>query len=185
MQLAYDRTPTSEPNVFFVKGDLLTHPCDLIIHQTNCLTVTPHGLATEIFKFHPEADLYSKRRAVDGRNLAVEEDRGVPGTAVITGKVAAIFGQWKPGKCQFQPFNKNYPEYSVVETSHRRVLWFSQGLQHLEEQLKNLQVKTVGFPYQIGCGLAGGEWPVYSGVIADFARRNPRLVIDIVVKTPE
>ena len=182
MQLQNDRTPTSEPNVFFVKGDLLTHPCDLIVHQTNCLTTTPHGLATEIFKLYPAADLYSTRRSIDNRNLAVEEDRGIPGTCVIVGRVAAIFGQWRPGKCGSR-YHGNYPEHPSIETTQRRVVWFKQGLQDLEEQLRRLPIKTIGFPYKIGCGLAGGDWMVYLALVADFARRNPKLTVDIVVKS--
>jgi hypothetical protein len=186
MKLATDRVPTSLSNVFFVKGDLLTHPCDLIVHQCNCLTIAPAGLATDIFKAYPEADLYSKRRPMPGQKIAIEEDRSVPGTCVIVGRVAAIFGQWRPGKVGSR-YHYTYPEHPMVETNQRRVFWFQEGLQHMEDQLKDhttkLQaVKIVAFPYLIGCGLAGGDWEVYLALIADFARRNPQLIIDVVVK---
>lgn len=188
MQPEQTRIITSLPNVFFVKGDLLTHPCDLIVHQCNCLTITSAGLATDIFKLYPEADLYSKRRSIPNQKLAIPEDRGVPGTCVITGHIAAIFGQWRPGKVNSR-YHHAYPEHVLTETNKQRVFWFQQGLQHLEDQLKaqeprlNMQVvKTVAFPYLIGCGLAGGDWQVYLAHIADFAHRNPQLTIDIIIK---
>lgn len=183
MKLNEGRTPTSLPNVFFVKGDLLTHPCDLIIHQCNCLTTTPHGLAADIFKLYPETNLYSKRRSLDHKNLAIEEDRGVVGKTVIVGMVAAIMGQWRPGKCGSR-YRHSYPEHPDVETPQRRVMWFQQGLSDLEKQLKQMpEVKIVAFPYRIGCGLAGGDWEMYLAMIADFARLNPQLTIDILVKS--
>lgn len=71
-------------SVRFRYGDLLTiDDVDLICHQVNCLTTKAHGLSQEIARKMPWADIYSTRRSMNSRNLAVETDRGVPGTIRI------------------------------------------------------------------------------------------------------
>ena len=55
---------------------------DVIIHQVNCLCVKPHGLSKQIKKY-PWGDIDSTRRAEGKTNLAVVEDRGIPGTIEI------------------------------------------------------------------------------------------------------
>jgi hypothetical protein len=39
--------------------------------------------------------------------------------------------------------------------------------------------ENVAFPYMIGCGLAGGNWKIYLGMITNFADRNPNLNVFI------
>ena len=40
--------------------------------------------------------------------------------------------------------------------------------------------KTIAFPKDIGCGLAGGHWPHYEEMILDFATDNPECQVTIV-----
>ena len=56
---------------------------DVIIHQVNCLCVKPHGLSRKITGKYPWGDIDSTRRAEGKTNLAVVEDRGIPGTIEI------------------------------------------------------------------------------------------------------
>lgn len=65
---------------------------DGIINQANCLCVSSYGvseqlshhyswsLSAQITKTMPWADIYSTRRGNVCKNLAIEEDRGIPGT---------------------------------------------------------------------------------------------------------
>lgn len=161
-----------------IVGDLLEFECDMIVQQCNCLTVKPHGLSKIISDKWEEADIYSKRNKIGHRNLATEEDRGVPGTCLIIKLekesnckyVASIFGQWKPGKVDSI---YNYPKSQLLETSEQRERWFERGLEDLEIKLKGLnEIKRVAFPYCIGCGLAGGNWKKYLKMIRDFDERN-------------
>lgn len=76
-------------SITYFDGDLLTHPCDLIVHQCNCLTVRNHGLAAVIAEAMPEADIYARRAPVRaGRNLARPEDRGVPARNLVCSRPA-------------------------------------------------------------------------------------------------
>ncbi|VDI27455.1 Hypothetical predicted protein, partial [Mytilus galloprovincialis] len=61
---------------------------------------------------------------------------------------------------------RNIPPYK--DTRGNRIIWFKQCL----EQLKELNVKTVGLPDHIGCGLGGGDWTAYFQIIENFAKAN-------------
>jgi hypothetical protein len=71
-------------NFIFKFGDITKlESVECIVQQCNCLTVRNHELSKTISKKYPWADLYKQRRAVQRRNLAIPEDRGVPGTVEI------------------------------------------------------------------------------------------------------
>ena len=53
------------------------------MQQCDCITINNHGLSKKISEKYPWADIYKQRRAVSNRNLAIQEDRGVPGTIKI------------------------------------------------------------------------------------------------------
>ena len=40
-------------------------------------------------------------------------------------------------------------------------------------------VKSVALPWQIGCGLAGGDWIVYEKMIRDWAENHPDVLVAI------
>lgn len=90
----------------FIKGDLVNERnVDAIGHIVNCLTVRSHGLSHEVGTKFPWADIYSKRSAVKGRNLAIEKDLGVPGTIICYEeplfkhfKVVCMLAQWDFGR---------------------------------------------------------------------------------------
>jgi O-acetyl-ADP-ribose deacetylase (regulator of RNase III) len=156
-----------------IKADLLTVEADYIVHQTNCLCIKHHGIAASIFAKYPESDCYSSRTPIGTRNLATEETRDVPGTVKIVGRVINLFGQWSPGKVGAY----NYPSYNPKETSGMRISWFTGGLYQIAKKIKT--EATIAFPYQIGCGLAGGDWNTYYGMLVEFARRYPRFKVVI------
>ena len=52
------------------------------------------------------------------------------------------------------------------DTPQEREQWFAQCLEELG-QCDSYQ--NLAFPYQIGCGLAGGNWSRYLAMIQDFA----------------
>lgn len=159
-----------------VEGNLLETDCQIIVQQSNCLSVTAKGLALAISAKYPYADVYSKRRGIGTQNLAVPADRGIPGTNVWSvpeeedgGEgpiVVGMYGQYNYGK---------FMKYMIepAETKERRVVWFKECLAKLKEELEsrgmNRDDVSIGFPYGIGCGLAGGDWKIYSKMLDDFA----------------
>ena len=163
--------------VTFVDGDLLDlRGVDAFAHQVNCLCVKPHGLSKQIADKYPWADIYSKRRSEGQRNLAVVEDRGVPGTIKIfksptsqSPDVVCFLSQWDFGSTE-QSWRRIPPH---EDTTENRLVWFRQCFQ----QLRTVDIKTLGLPYRMGCGLAGGDWTLYFKVINDFAEQSGMKII--------
>lgn len=167
--------------VKFLYGNLLEiKDVDAIIHQVNCLCTKAHGLSQQIAEKFPWGDIYSKRRTESRKNLAVIQDRGTPGMIEVfkspqglNPDIVCFLSQWDFGSTK-----QNYrtiPPYR--DTNKNRLKWFRQCL----EQLETLNIKSIGVPYQIGCGLGSGEWMLYLHAIEDFAEKSS---IDINIVIP-
>jgi len=77
-----------------------------------------------------------------------------------------MFAQLLPGRSYI--YSKYYP--TVIEISdgpNDRIKYFKRCL----DKLDNLNLDHVAMPYQIGCGLAGGSWPIYEKML-NFYRKN-------------
>ena len=165
-------------NLSFENGDLLQcKNVDFIVQQCNCLTIQSRGLAQSISKVFPDADTYSKRRS-DVKNVAIAEDRDVPGSISIHKKVINMYAQWRPGRVG-GPYFSHYPESVQPETVKSREKWFLQCLNAISLAFDS-EAKTFAFPHKIGCGLAGGDWSIYLQMLKDFAEKHPHFKILIV-----
>ena len=169
-------------SVTFRKGDLLsTEGVDAVVHVVNCLCTRPHGLSMQIAEKYPWGDVYHKRKSVRGSNLAIENDRGVPGTIQIFDpplarfpKIICLLAQWDYGKAKgFKA--RQVPPY--VDSESNRTMWFSQCL----EEMGKTDVKTVAIPYRLGCGLGGQDWGVYLSLLRDWAVKHDKNIV-IAVK---
>lgn len=137
-------------------GDILEYvDFGFIVHQCNCVTTDAKGLAKRIFDRYPEANIYSNGTV---RRL---------GDVIIKGRIINLIGQYYPGK----------PKYKN-DTSKIRENNFSNALEKI--QLIIPEHSKIYFPYNIGCGLAGGNWNNYFNMIKLFAENNPKLNIVIV-----
>ena len=93
------------PGVDTKFGDVLkVTTVDAIVQQCNCLAVKAHGLSQPIADRYLWADPYRIRRPEGKRNLAVREDRAVPGSIQIlknptgdTPDVIVLYAQWDFG----------------------------------------------------------------------------------------
>ena len=74
--------------------------------------------------------------------------------------VINMFSQYYPGKCKY-PGN--------IDNAYLRVNAFQSCLNKISK-IDNLE--SIAFPYEIGCGLAGGDWKEYEKMISDFAKNN-------------
>lgn len=163
-----------------VFGNLLkTKDVDAIVHQVNCLCIRAHGLSEQIAEHFPWADIYSTRRGESSRNLAVLEDRGIPGTIKVfkspkglSPDIVCFLSQWDFGTVD--QANRQVPPYK--DTKENRLHWFRQCL----DELATVNIKSVGLPHNVDCEL-GGDWIDYINVISDFARRTD---IEIVIFIP-
>lgn len=175
-----------ESQVSIVDGDLLAKgQVDCIFQQCNCLAVRPHGLSASIAAAFPYADVYGLRRGVGRRNLARPEDRSVPGTCqIVKGDdgpyVACLFAQYQYGRSGRFQFG-DYQTHPDGPRDRERYFW--QSLQDFHRQAETMKpencIRTLGFPFYIGCGLAGGSWPSYLGMITRFAAMHPEYRVTI------
>ncbi len=137
-----------------IRGNLLEAKEKFLVHQTNCFSNSRAlGLAAAVFEKHPYANCYLDRK-----------EQSIPGTIDVRGNgidqrfVINLHGQVYPGK-------PKHPR-SALDGTFARETYFRQGLDHIA-QIPNLE--SVAFPFNIGCGLAGGNWENYLAILADFA----------------
>jgi len=159
----------------FVKGDLLSATDEYIVHQVNCIACTPHGLSKSIADKWKTADIYGMRtRVTPSRNFATTDTQATPGSISITRdrNVIHMFAQFSYGK-PFSYINKDgrYPR----DTYEQREKWFQMCLDSIAE----IQPSSIGIPYMIGCGLAGGNWSNYFEMIKKFSEKNPTIIVNI------
>ena len=136
--------------------DLSVKDAQVIAQQCNCISKNVKGLSYDIAKRFPYADFYSTRSG-----------HSKTGTIALAGKkkerkVLAMFAQFKPGGP------------SKGDTEIKRIWWFTQCLERIG-RIKNL--RSVAFPSNIGCGLAGGDWEQYEEVIEAFAKENSSIKV--------
>lgn len=159
-----------DASVTVIEGDLLRCPAKYIVHQCNCLTTGAAGLAADMFRAFPHADVYT-----DGSNR-------VPGTVDVRGGkpngdgayergVVNLFGQFRPGKAARAGLTS--------DTAAIRLRWFQTALVELSE--RGAELESVAFPHLIGCGLAGGDWAAYSQLIEDFAATVAKHGVSVAV----
>jgi len=143
------------------EGDLLEADQQYIVHQTNCVTRSARGLAADIFRRFPHADVYNA--VTRSRRETIAGD--VPGTVAVMGEGAAdpergvinLFGQYGPGR----PRGRD-------DSAEVRLGWFERGLAEIAE-LRGLS--SLAFPALIGCGYGGGDPARYREALERFAAR--------------
>jgi O-acetyl-ADP-ribose deacetylase (regulator of RNase III) len=145
----------------YTDGDLLTYPCNYVVHQCNCITTRGKGLADAIFKKWPQADSYKNN---------TKRTTGTVDVVLVAAEnkyIVNLYGQRKPAKCD------------SVETWQMRLRWFEAGLVKLEKLVQ--PNTTVAFPYLIGCGLAGGNWIHYEPLIKNFSDRVEEKGVETII----
>lgn len=160
--------PTPDNLTFVFEGDLLESDAQIIAQQCNCSSKKAKGLSYSIAKRFPYADFYSNRKK-----------HSTAGTIKVVGNkkrgerfVVAMFAQYSPGK----------PPLSIDDNRDQRASWFSDCL-HKIANIKGL--KSIAFPYNIGCGLAGGDWGMYLSMLKNFACRNSEVSVTIISNEPK
>lgn len=143
---------------FEVEGDLLDFECQYIAHQCNCVSVGSAGIAAAIFKKYPESNTYLKH----------DEQRSVPGTIDVIGRVINMYSQYYPGHARYNN-----------DTDGKRRKWFKKCLFEIS---KIDGIESVAFPYKIGCNLAGGNWNENRKMLENFSKINPEIDVFVVRK---
>lgn len=138
-----------------VQQDLLTVLHGVICHQTNCLGAMGSGIALSIqhkwpgvFAAYQElCAKYPGSRSI----MLLGTCQLIPASKDLL--VANIFGQ------------HNYGRFGIY-TNYRAV---TEAFQNLKSQIATLtdvaSRPKVHIPFKMGCGLAGGDWSKYTGIV--------------------
>ena len=125
---------------------------DVIVHQANLQHTFGAGIARAIRERLPyayEADLRTPK--------------GSP----------KKLGHYSIGLKANSPVVINLYSQTSLYPSHTSYDAMFDGLTRLVNELTPLtQINTVGFPYQIGCGLADGEWNVVKAIILSVFEKS-------------
>ena len=134
------------------KGDLLkAEDCTAIVHQTNCLGVMGAGIAKQIrCQWTTEVYVPYRRVCIDNINskellgkIQVLKTKDKPIEYVIN-----AFGEYsfKKNECPFP--NGRHTDYDALRTCFNKI----------KQWCYDKDVKNIGMPKNIGCGIAGGDW---------------------------
>ena len=136
----------------------------VIAHQCSCDKVKEgKGLYKSIVDAYSYADVYNQRTGPSKEgSITLCGDR-------TNRYVLCMFSQKYPGA----PKNG--------DSSEDRLLWFKKCLDKIS---KIINLKSIAFPYKIGCGLAKGKWVDYEKMLMAFAENNPTIDVYIVSNEP-
>lgn len=133
-----------------IDGDILQATEDIICHQVNSMGVMGGGIAKQIRDKYPE--VYDEYKNYCNRHQIKEQMLGV--TQCIKcqdGKVIAnLFGQLYFGT------NKQHTNYGALRNC----------LEYLRMRVDQSN-ESIAIPYNLGCGLAGGNWEIVSKIIEE------------------
>ena len=168
----------SSLHVEFHRRDILETDAPYLVQCNNTLCTRSHGISKTIEEKFSYCTVYSERKAINGRNLAIVSDRPKVGTCKTYspppfhsgGKptIACLFSQFDYGSCAIKSFRPQMP--SFPDSKENRIIWFTQALNDLGPLID--KKSRVSFPYGIACGLGGGDWSVYLTIILTWASHN-------------
>ena len=147
-----------------IEGSIIDATDQYIVQQCCCIATKPHGLS-KLIADKLGSDPYTKRRSLNGRNYAILEDQPKVGSIEVINRVICMFAQYGMGKCT----------KTISETYAKRFMWFKMCL----EEVAKLKPTSLAFPYNIGCGLAGGDWDKYYPALQEFSIKYPDIKITL------
>ena len=143
-----------------IEGDLLDFPngINVIAQCCNCKAVQSAGIAKQIKERYPEA------YEADKTHHAVYQNKG---NSMLGSYSSARV--WKAGeKVRFVVNLYGQENYGVEDRqlNYEAIYCAMNRLRiNLNIAHRNLQETVVGFPYGMGCGLAGGDWRIVYAMI--------------------
>ena len=144
--------------ISYKDGDLLSSTCNVICHQVNCQGAMGAGIAKTIKERYPRVfEQFLIKHRVDGSHL---------------GDIDIIMVNDNPKKFVVNMYSQdNYLPRTVRHTDYDA---FRTCIKKIKKQISGYKKTCVpklefkiGFPYGIGCGLAGGDWNIVSKIIED------------------
>jgi O-acetyl-ADP-ribose deacetylase (regulator of RNase III) len=138
-------------------GDLLKSKENILGHQTNCLGIMGAGLAVQIKKQYPEVfEAYKRLCEKHKKSRTLMGKCQIVSTKQEGRYIANLFGQYD--------ISRNH-----VQTEYE---YLRKALETLKEEAKKRNL-SVGLPWQLGSGLAGGDWNIVKKMIEEVFHDYP------------
>lgn len=132
-----------------IQKNILTVERGFIVHQVNCRSKMGSGIAGQIRAKWPV--VYDRYMAWMDEFGA--ENLGCIQTVIVEPGLVVVN---LAGQLNYGYDKKQYTDYDAI----------LKGLTTLSEKIKELNIDVpVYIPYNMGCGLGGGEWPVVEVII--------------------
>lgn len=152
--------------VEYVTGNIVEDNYPIFCQQVNCKGVMGAGLAKQIRDKYPE--VYEEYR--EEYRVGYSELGTILPVVTHDGRVCInMYAQKEYGT------DKRYTNYAA----------FRQCLENLNRFLQEHYVHEdvdIAFPYNIGCGLAGGDWKIIEQLITEFAEKSGLKAKIVVLK---
>lgn len=169
-----------------INGDLFSTDCEVIAHQVNCMGEMNSGVAKIVKEKYPEV-FKEYRKTVNTL------DKNVLGGCLLVdtsdGKyIANIFGQYYYNECAdigtFLATDVWNAPYTEETSLNDNTVWrftnyeaFYKALVNLKVNMNRKNLKSLAFPYKIGCDRGGASWNIIKTMIDEVFEST-----DIVVK---
>ncbi len=138
-------------------GDLLASRCNVIAHQCNCFSMMGAGIAKTIKERYPaayEADCHDARKPKErlgGFSVGFDpKDKRL---------IANLYGQYRAGRIGRKT---NYDALASAWINF--LIYLRSTPPHIQAPM------MIGVPYNIGCGLAGGDWNIVRKILDGGAK---------------
>lgn len=145
-------------SIHFVKGNLLNANLEYYCHQVNCQGRMGSGIAKAIKEKWPVVyDEYAKVASFDQH-----------------GHIQLV--HINDACCVINMFAQRYYGYDGRRYTSYDAFWTCLG------EIKNFVPKgsKIGFPYKIGCGLGGANWPVIFQMIDEILGEDYQVYIYVL-----
>lgn len=143
-----------------VYGDLLSSDCDIIVQQVNCKKVMGSGIAKQIREKWPIV-YYTYCDLIEYyQDLGLVDD-----SSDLLGQMQLIKTEDKYVANFFS--QDNYLPRGVCHTHYEAFRLCCKKLKSHLDDYAILKNTIIGFPYKIGCGLAGGDWSIVEKIIEE------------------
>jgi O-acetyl-ADP-ribose deacetylase (regulator of RNase III) len=139
--------------IYNIEGDLLEFDVPVFGHQANCQNTMGAGIAKFIKKKYPSAYsadclAYQHCTAVLG-NISVGLEKDENGK--VFKHIINLYGQNLYGR------DSRKTNYEAMY----------KGLEKCRKYVEDNKFRSIGFPYLMGCNLAGGSWHIVNAMIED------------------
>jgi hypothetical protein len=193
-----------ENGIYKKKGNILDSKETYIAHQCNCITENPAGLSLEMFRKFPWADIYRERSSIKSRkdkpgniivkgngkderfviNMLAQNYPGKPKTYETLSMRKTWFKQCLTLIENYISKDISTKDISFINNEKKINLDSKNSLNIIESKeddtkISMKEISSIAIPDNIGCGMAGGDWPTYLSMLEDFAASNTQIRVFI------